>query len=129
MANAGTLVHHVARFHQGFLVFVHEACPAPGHDHDLEICFMSVPARACFWCHIGPDQVRDDLAMGGLGNAKVTVQEKITQTARCKRGVGWFHVRKLGDGEIRHDVLLLNNQMLLCSIKQELFQPESEFRP
>jgi hypothetical protein len=54
--------------------------PALDHDDDLEICLMAVPARAFFWCLIGFDQMRNDLAMGGLGNAQIAVQKEVAQS-------------------------------------------------
>src|SRR6266446_240318 len=40
--DAWPLMHDVAGLHQGRLVLVHEAGPALGHDHDLEIAQMLV---------------------------------------------------------------------------------------
>lgn len=77
-------MHHVPGLHKRFPVLVHEARPALEHDDNLKICFMPVPASARFWCHIGLDQVRNHLAVRGLGNAEVAVQKEIAQAAGDK---------------------------------------------
>src|SRR5712671_1232681 len=46
VGNARPLMHDVAGLYQRRLVLVHEARPALGHDDDLEIAFMFVPAGA-----------------------------------------------------------------------------------
>jgi len=43
-----TLMDDVAGLHQGRLVFIHESGPALGHDDDLEIAFVLMPAGALF---------------------------------------------------------------------------------
>ena len=75
-------MHDVAGLHQGRLVLVHEARPALGHDHDLEIAFVLVPAGALFRRQVGVglDQMADHLAAGGVGDAEIAIQEEVAQT-------------------------------------------------
>ena len=53
---------------------------------------MAVSVRACFWCHVRLDQVRDDLAVRGFGNAQVAVEKKTRKppgTNSVSPGLTW----------------------------------------
>jgi hypothetical protein len=66
---------------------------------------MPVPSRAFFWCHIGFNQVGDDFAVRGFGNAQVAVEEKVTQSIGFEMRVAGFDVREQGVGSIKHGAL------------------------
>ena len=93
---------HIARLDQLLFVLVHEFGPAFGHNHDLKIRLMFVPAGSRFWCPVRLHKVRDDLDIGRLGDAQITLQEKVAQSARHKLRVGRLDVRKTGFGAFEH---------------------------
>ncbi len=90
MHDARALVHAVAGADQGFLVLIHEFGPALGHDDDMELRLMTVPAGAFFGRFIGPDYLSDDLAGCGVGDAEVAVNEEIPQPIRAEFGISGF---------------------------------------
>ena len=67
---------------------------------------MAVPTRACFWCHISFNKVRDDFAVGGVGDAQVAVEEKVAQSAAFPFDVFGFEMGKLCRGAVQHGALL-----------------------
>lgn len=107
MHHAGALVHHIAGFYQRDLVFIHELGPALGHDHDLEVADVIVPAGAVFRRKVGLDQMGDDLAVGGARDAKIAIQEEIAQPARLEFGIARLHMAEKGAGRfLAHERLL-----------------------
>jgi len=102
MHDTRALVHAVAGADQRLLVLVHEFGPAFGHDDDMEIGFMAVPAGALFRRIVGTHQLGDDLAGGGFGNAEVAVNEKVAQSVHAELRVVGFDMGELGDGSIEH---------------------------
>jgi hypothetical protein len=101
--DARALVHAVAGLDKRLLVAVHELRPALGHQHDLEFGLMPVPAGALFRCHVGFDKVRDDLALGGRGDAEVAIQEEVAQAVAAPGRVPRLDVREPGGSLIRHE--------------------------
>ncbi len=73
---------------------------------------MTVPAGARFWCHVCLHKVRDHLAVRGLGNAQVAVEEKVAQAARHKFGITRFDMRELGGCAVQHGMLLLEQKWI-----------------
>jgi hypothetical protein len=108
VAHAGALVHAIACLHQGLLVFVHEARPALGHDHDLKIGLMPVPTRAFFWRMVRLHKVRNHFAVGGVGNPQVLVKEEIPQPIGPPTRVLRADMGKFGRRGIKHGASFLS---------------------
>src|ERR1700744_4095188 len=80
--DARPLMDDITGLYQCRLVLVHEPRPALGHDDDLEIAIMAMPAGTVFPrpFRIGLDQMADHLTASGAGDAEVAVQEKFAQS-------------------------------------------------
>jgi hypothetical protein len=75
VGDARALMHAVPGCNQVRLVLIHELCPSLQHQHDVEFGLVLVPASAFFRRFLGPDELRDHAAPGGVGDAEIAVLE------------------------------------------------------
>ena len=107
MRDAGLLVHAVPGGDEMLLVAIHEAGPAFGHNDDVKVSDMLVPAGAMLRRarRVGLDQLGDDPPAGGVFDAEVAVEEEIAQPVCPPGGVARLVVgEQIGDGLIEHHV-------------------------
>lgn len=89
MGYAGLLVNAIARGDEHFLIAIHEPGPAFGHEYNVEIGHMPVPARAAALGReigVGFYKLGDDAPARSLHHAEVAVQEKL-RSPSVRQGV------------------------------------------
>jgi hypothetical protein len=96
MHDAGPLMHAVASLDEGFLVLVHEPRPALGHQHDLEVGDMPMPAGAVLRRIFGANEMSDHLAVGRVGDAKIAILEEAAQARAVEMGVALLDMGEAG---------------------------------
>ena len=84
----------IAGLDQGQLVFIHEASPTLEHDHDVEVGGVPMPTGASLRRLVRPDQLRNDFAARGFGDAEIPIEEEIAKAVGDKLSVALLDMRE-----------------------------------